>query len=123
MYLAKTTANFLVEEQLEKLREEEKETELATDRRSKYGDLGFDFGERKRGACFLPYSSLGLGNNKENMPRKSDKILAFYITSMRRAQKISSFPYLFFHFERPPNLRLTFDVSKRNKFGGRVLKK
>ena len=52
------------------------------------------------------------------MTRGRDLRLLIFITSMSGSKRLRFFFYHFFHFRRPSDLGLTFDVAERNgKFG------
>ena len=58
--------------------------------------------------------SLGFGDDRQDMLGGRDVSLTIFIISMSSGKSLTSFVYCFFHFGKPPGLRLTFDASKRN---------
>ena len=68
----------------------------------------------------MPCLNLGFDNDKRVIPRGLDVSLTFFITSVSGNKSFASFFYCFFHFTRPPGLRLTMDTAKRNERFGRI---
>ena len=95
--MAKTEVDSLGEEQLGKLGEEEEEP--GTEQRREYIDLGES-------------------DDRRGMSGSRDVSLLIFITFMSGSKSLTSFAYCFFHFRRPPGLRLVFDaIEKNGKFG------
>ena len=46
------------------------------------------------------------------MTERGDISLSIFITSMSGNKSLTSFAYGFFHFRRPPGLKLAFDAAK-----------
>ena len=73
---------------------------------------------RKRRASRLPYLSLGLGNDRQGTSGSRDVSLTTFVVSISGSKNLASFTNRFFHFSRPPGLRLMLDAAEKNgKFG------
>ena len=83
----KTKADFLGEEQLEKLGEEKDEEEdPATERRREYIDLRLNLGEKEEQvAC------LGVDDDRRSTSRSGDVSLTIFITSLSCNESLTSF--------------------------------
>ena len=67
-----------------------------------------------RRACFLPYLSLGVSDNRRGILGSRDVSVTILITSMSGSKSLTFFAYRIFYFRKPPGLRLVFDAAERN---------
>ena len=63
---------------------------------------------------------LWLCDDRRGISGSRDVSLTIFITSMSGRKNLACFTYRFFHFSRPPGLRLTFDAAERNGKFGRI---
>ena len=54
------------------------------------------------------------------MSGSGDVYLTIFIIFMSGNKGIAFFAYCFFHFRRPPDVRLAFEAGERNKKFGRI---
>ena len=65
-----------------------------------------------------PSLSFGFGDDRRGMLKSKNVSLTIFIISMSSSKCLTSFTNRFFHFSRPPSLRLTFDAAEKiGKFG------
>ena len=85
----------------------EEEEEPGSERRRKYTGLGI----RERRASRMPYFSLG--EDRRGISRSRDICLKILITSLSGSKSPAPSASRFFHFRRPPGMRLAFDAAKK----------
>ena len=107
------------EEELKKLREEtDEEEKTATEQRKKYTDLGLELRDRdEQVACHTSVLDLAM---RDEACQEAEMLTSDLHHFHELKPKPFSFLYRFFHFSRPPDLRLTFDAAKRNGKFGRI---
>ena len=71
--------------------------------------------KRERRASYLPCFSFGLGYDRQSMLGSGDVSLMVFIASMSGSRSLTSLTRHFFHFRGPPGLRLSFDITERNR--------
>ena len=106
----KIEADSLGEEQFGKFGEQEEEP--VTEQRREYTDIRSDF--RERDELVACYASALVLEMKDGTSRGRNVNLTIFFSSMSASKFLLFFPCCFFHFKKPPGLRLVLEVVESN---------